>query len=173
MIRALFISAFLFSTTLLSAQTTPEENPAAKSMEDALSEMSKMMDTMDMSSLMKGLDLEKIMGGSDFESMFEMMDSMDLNQLFGGSQELESFGMGNEDFEKMMKESMKMLEGVDMNEMMKLLEGVDMNEVMKMFEGMDMNEMMKMFEGINPEDLNIVPPTSPTEDSQKRKKKKL
>ncbi len=173
MIRVLFISAFMFSTALLSGQTTPEESPAAKSMDDALSEMSKMMDTMDISSLMKGLDMDKIIGSSDFESMFEMMDSLDLNQLFGGSQGLEGLGMGDKDLEEMMKESMKMLEGVDMDELMKMMEGVDMNEMMKMLEGVDMSEMMKMFEGINPEDLNLVPPTSPTENSKKKKMKKL
>ena len=81
--------------------------------------------------------------------------------------------MGDKDLEEMMKESMKMLEGVDMDELMKMMEGVDMNEMMKMLEGVDMSEMMKMFEGINPEDLNLVPPTSPTEDSKKKKMKKL
>ena len=171
MIRILYVTILLFCLGTLSAQnTTPTEDPA-KSMEDAMSEMTKMLDTMDLSNLMKGLDLNSILGDAEFGSMFEMMDSMDLNQLFG-ERGLDDLGMGNEDIGKMMEESMKMLEGMDMSQISKMMEGIDMSEMMKALEGIDMSEMMKMFEGINPEDFNIVPPTLPSEEDSKRKKMK-
>ncbi len=172
MIRILYVTILLFCLGNLSGQNTPPTEKPAKSMEDSMSEMTRMLDTMDLSNLMKGLDLNSILEGAEFGSMFEMMDSMELNQLFG-EQGLNGLGMGNEDFGKMMEESMKMLEGMDMSQITKMMEGIDMSEMMKALEGIDMSEMMKMFEGINPEDFNLVPPTTPSEDTKKKKMKKI
>ena len=167
MIRILII-ALTFLTVGISAQNTnPQPTPAQanpdKAMEDAISEMSKMMDTMDLSKMMEGMDLGAIMQGlqlgeSDMQGLEQMLDSLDLSMFFGDSKGIP--GMEGMDMGKMMEQSMKMLEGMDMQEMQKMMEGIDMNEIFKMFEGMDMGELEKLM------------PTQPTEEKQNEKKLK-
>ena len=161
--RLLIILAFSLFGLSLSAQSQETPQPTQE-MDKAMDDMKKMMDTLDLQGMMKGfgmdgkeLNLDSLLNGVDISKLME-----------GGIPGME--GMDNAEMQKMMEQSMKMLEGVDMTEMMKMLEGVDMTEMMKMLEGVDMSEMMKMFEGM---DLKQMMPEGTTPKNADPKMKKL
>jgi len=166
----LVIFLSLFSCSFLIAQNNKAPQPDNEQMQDAVTEMQKMMDTMDINSLLQGFDMEG-------------MDSLNLEELMGGDM-LKMFG--GEDMEKMMEgmDLGKMMEGIDMQEMNKMLEGIDMTEMMKMMEGMDLSKMMegvdmeelsKMFEGMDFQQMTPPGklPDNPTEQDGKKNMKKI
>ena len=135
MTRLIIILAFSLLGLTVSAQSQDDATKSAPAQE--LNEsMKQMMDTMDIQGMLKGFSMD----GQEI-NLDSLLNGMDISKLMDGGM-LGMEGMENTDMQKMMEESMKMLEGVDMTEMMKMLEGVDMTEMMRMFEGMDLEQMM-------------------------------
>jgi len=157
----------------LSAQTQEsdplQEPPLTESMDEAMSEINKLMESFDLNSLLSDTMLMQSFGGQDLNGL---LDSLDLQDL-----------LGNGDMDGLLKEGLpgmegldmqQMLEGIDMNQMMKMLEGIDMNEMQKMMEGIDMSEIMKMFEGMDMEGFDgMIPATPQKKDAPNSEDKKL
>ncbi len=152
----LYFSLILFSANL-TAQTEDsdplQEPPVAESIDEAMEELSK---------LFEGNSLDSIFGelGTAFGEI--KFDSLDMSEIMGSDQFSQFFGeMDMSQLDEMMEQSMKMLEGIDLEEMMK---GIDMSEIMKMFEGMD----LEGFENLRPIPQN---PDTPSKDADKKLKK--
>ena len=162
MIRFLLLTLILFSGLGVSAQTTPSED-MSEGLDQIFSEIQLMMDSLDFSKMlgdenlqgyMKGFNLD----GTEMEEFNKMLDSLDMGSMFG-AQGFEGLfegmpgmeGMDSESISKMMEESMKMFDQMDISEMNKLFEQMDMSEMGKMLEGMDMENL---FKGFDMEDFN-------------------
>ena len=84
--------------------------------------------------------------------------------------------MEGQDFQKMMEQSMKMFETMDMTELSKMLEGMDLENMLqgmdleKMLEGMDLE---KMLEGMDFGEMmpKETPKDAPVEKDGKKLKK--
>ena len=152
----LYFSLILFSVNLTaqSHDSDPlQEPPVSESIDEALEELS---------GLFEGNTLDSIFG--EFGGAFGefKMDSLDLTEIMGGDQFSELFGeIDMTQLNEMMEQSMKMLEGVDLEEMMK---SIDMSEIMKMFEGID----IEGFENLTPTPQN---PEAPSKKEHKKLKK--
>ena len=165
LITTLVIMTFGLS---LTAQNQKSTEDATKEMDKAMSEMSKMMDTLDFSKLLNDEGLQEMMKGLD-------LGQMNLDSLMGGGiPSLE--GMEGQDFQKMMEQSMKMFETMDMTELSKMLEGMDLENMLqgmdleKMLEGMDLE---KMLEGMDFGEMmpKETPKDAPVEKDGKKLKK--
>ena len=165
MTRLIIILAFSLLGLTVSAQSQDDATKSAPAQElnESMEQMKQMMDTMDIQGMLKGFSMD----GQEI-NLDSLLNGMDISKLMDGGM-LGMEGMENTDMQKMMEESMKMLEGVDMTEMMKMLEGVDMTEMMKMLEGVDMTEMMKMFEGMDLEQMMPPAGNTPKEDPKMKK----
>lgn len=167
------VFCFIFCVTGLVAQSEEQLN-AEPSMEEALEEMSKIMDTLDIQNLLDGADMNSLFESFGFggEDMGGIMDSLNLDELFGGDfSRLFEGGEGMQGFDmqqldKMMEESLGIFEQMDMSEIQKMMEGIDMSEIMKMFDGMDMGGMQEFMQP-------PASPETPTEDGNRRKLKKI
>lgn len=150
---------FLLFVGAMQAQSDTSDPLAEPSMEESLneafSEISKFLDTLDGNSIM-GLGMDSMMmkafsfDGENMKELDGVLDSMGISKMLGGtdiSKMLEGGipgieGMDMNQMNQMMEQSLKMLEGIDISQMQKMMEGIDMSELMKMFEGMDMEGFM-------------------------------
>jgi len=128
----------------LSAQNSPNDintEELQEKMEESLSDIQTILDTLDFNQLFSQ-DFNKLFENNfgQFESL-DSLGSFDINQFFGEDM-MQMFGdimpqdFEADDFQKMMEESMKMLEQIDISELQGMFEGMDFN-----FEGLE--DLMK------------------------------
>lgn len=171
MLRAL-ITAITILTLGLSLSAQNQDTDKSKEMDQALSEMSKMMDSLDLSKILQDEGIQELMKGFDMGQM--NLDSINIEDMMGLFGEGGMPDMKDQDIQKMMEQSMKMFEGLDMTEMNKMLEGMDIE---KMLEGMDLEKMLegmdleKMLEGFD--FGQMAPPGTPEEQPVDKNGKKL
>lgn len=143
-----------YSITSWSQSKTADEpiksEEIQKTMDEAMQEFQRAMDTLDMSEIFSG-DFSKMFSDSmmqslDFGQMEGLFEGMNMDELFGPEMQIQ------------MEQSLKMLEGMDMDQINSLLEGIDMSQLESLFEGIDMSEMQKMFEGIEIPELKEIEP---------------
>ncbi len=150
MYRIILTLAFLIPvTTGVFAQSNEEAKPTPESMEDALQEMTKALDTMDLNALLsQGMSMIQGLDGTGMD-----LKGLGLTDSLGNVQGLEGIisqlmpGMENMDMgeiNKMMEQSMKMMQGMDMSEFQKLFEGIDMEQFEGMMKGFDMEQFKEM-----------------------------
>ncbi len=170
MLRAL-ITVFAIFTLGLSLTAQSQDTDKTKEMDQALSEMSKMMDSLDLSKILQDESLQDLMKGFDMGQM--NLDSINIEEMMGLFGEGGLPGMEGQDLQKMMEQSMKMFEGMDMTEMNKMLEGMDIE---KMLEGLDLEKMLegmdleKMLEGMDLEQM-MPKDVAPKDENGKKLKK--
>ena len=161
--KKLLISFLLITYSVVSwsqNDQSPKTDEIEKSMDEAMQEFQRTLDTLDMSSFFSQ-DFSQMLGDStmqafDFSQLGGLMEGIDMNELFGPEMQIQ------------MEQSMKMLEGMDMTELSTLLEGIDMSQLEGMLEGIDMSEMQKMFEGMEIPELKEI---EPIEKKSKNSKK--
>ena len=118
MIRTM-IRGLLFISAGVSAQSTEPQIDPNETMEEAMSEISKYLDTIDFANIFEGDQMNELFKGFGFggQDMQGMMDSLgisemfggDFSEMFGGGQLPGLEGMDMEQLDKMMQESLSLI----------------------------------------------------------------
>lgn len=113
MTRLMIILAFSLLGLTVSAQSQDDatKSTPTEEMNESMEQMKQMMDTMDIQGMLKGFSMD----GQEI-NLDSLLNGVDISKLMEGGMGMD--GMNDADMQKMMEESMKMLEGVDMTEMM-------------------------------------------------------
>lgn len=148
------ILSFLIVIFLVSSSYAQQAQPKQekldseemnKAIEDAMSQLEIVMDSIDFSNLFS----------NEMFQLENMLDSTQMQMLMGGDvndlfQNLFPEGLESEDLENMMQQGMMMFQNMDMKELESLMEGIDQDALNKMLEGLDFSELEKMFEETEP-----------------------
>jgi len=163
--QIVIFALFLFGGFSVSAQNTPNDlntDEIQEKMQESFSELQSILDTMDFSQIF-GQDFNQLFGENFSGGLgLDSLGGLDINELLGEDMfqmfgEAFPQGIQGEEFQKLMEESMKMLEQIDMSELQGMFEGMDFN-----FEGLE--DMMK--------DIEIEDEKDSEKDGDKKKKRK-
>ncbi len=146
---AILLSLMFVFFINLGAQNTPQ----TPSQTDPFAEMDKQIEML-MKQWQSGGSMDSLLNNS-FGEFNMIFDTTMLQSFFGDSniqgmfQEFFPEDMSSRDFEKLMEQSMRMLESMDEEQMRSLLDAFDFSQIDEMMNGLDLKQLEGMMQGLN------------------------
>ena len=124
-----------------NSQEKKETDKMHAAMEDAMSQLEILMDSIDFSQMFNSemFQLDNMLDSTQMQ----LLKGGDLNDLF---ENMFPEGIESQDLERMMQQGMMMFQNMDMKELESLMEGIDMESLNKMLEGLDFSELEKLLQ---------------------------